>query len=160
MEHYNTKALWTKGRNNWNRVCNIGLALGALAIADEAPKLADRIMRYALESLLHINHVYEPEGAYPEGPSHWEYGTRLPLPDAQCVAYGIGSRFRYCGPGGDRAHRFVSHPHPKSGGQLLQLRGWGNGFSSDRHHVRTGPALRSPLLQLVESPAAGSQIQA
>ena len=66
---------WTERDNNWNQVCNGGMILGALAIGDEERELADEIVTSALKSIPHGTSVYEPSGAYPEGPSYWQYGT-------------------------------------------------------------------------------------
>jgi hypothetical protein len=42
---------WLTVTHNWNQVCNGGLTVGALAIADEEPELAERVMRRALDSI-------------------------------------------------------------------------------------------------------------
>ena len=66
---------WTSTDNNWNQVCNGGLILGALAIADEKPELADQMIGLCLKSLPNGLKAYRPAGAYPEGPGYWVYGT-------------------------------------------------------------------------------------
>ena len=76
LEKYREPAWWVERRpNNWNQVCNGGLTLGALAIADERPELAGTILQHAKASIPHGMHVYAPDGAYEEGPSYWNYGT-------------------------------------------------------------------------------------
>ncbi len=72
---YESNGWWATGDNNWNQVCNGGMILGALAIADEEGELAGEIISRALKSIPHGVSVYEPSGAYPEGPSYWQYGT-------------------------------------------------------------------------------------
>ena len=49
--------------------------LGALAIADEKPELADQMIGLCLKSLPNGLKAYRPAGAYPEGPGYWVYGT-------------------------------------------------------------------------------------
>lgn len=66
---------WTTTSNNWNQVCNGGLAIGALAIMDAEPALAANIIRRSVLNLPHAMDEYAPDGAYPEGPSYWRYGT-------------------------------------------------------------------------------------
>ena len=66
---------WVTGNNNWNQVCNGGLLLGALAIADEEPQQAQRMIHFCLKSIPHALKSYRPDGAYPEGPGYWVYGT-------------------------------------------------------------------------------------
>ena len=70
------KASWVKTTNNWNQVCNGGLTMGALAIADEEPELARQIVDHARRSLpVAMNHFLAPDGGNEEGPGYWTYAT-------------------------------------------------------------------------------------
>ena len=62
---------WAKGDNNWNQVCNAGMTLGALVVAEEAPDLAASIVTRAIEGVPFAMKGYAPDGAYPEGASYW-----------------------------------------------------------------------------------------
>ena len=66
---------WYRGVNNWNSVCNAGLVMGAIVIADRYPELAKSHIAKSTKS----NHLampsYGPDGIYPEGYSYWDYGT-------------------------------------------------------------------------------------
>ena len=66
---------WYTGVNNWNSVCNAGLVMGAIAIADRYPELAQHHIAKSVKS----NHLampsYGPDGVYPEGYGYWDYGT-------------------------------------------------------------------------------------
>ena len=66
---------WVSGVNNWNQVCHGGSVLGALAVLEDEPELARRIIARAIENVPRAMREYEPDGVYPEGPSYWEYGT-------------------------------------------------------------------------------------
>ncbi|MBN1796484.1 MAG: heparinase II/III family protein [Sedimentisphaerales bacterium] len=66
---------WIKCNMNWNQVCNGGLALGALAIAENDPNLARTIVHRSVNGVQFAMAEYEPDGAYPEGPGYWIYGT-------------------------------------------------------------------------------------
>ncbi len=66
---------WVKSPHNWNQVCNGGLTLGALAIADEAEAVATEVLKGALRSLPLAMASYEPDGAWVEGPGYWNYAT-------------------------------------------------------------------------------------
>jgi len=66
---------WVTTENNWNQVCHGGLTLGALAVLEDEPELAEQIITRALDNLPRAMHEYEPDGVYPEGPSYWKYGT-------------------------------------------------------------------------------------
>jgi hypothetical protein len=70
------KRLWfATAHHNWNQVCNGGFLAGALALADEEPALARLIVEGAIKSLPRAMAAYAPDGAYPEGPGYWGYGT-------------------------------------------------------------------------------------
>ena len=61
--------------NNWNQVCNLGMSVGALAVADTDPKLASIILEGAVKSLPIAMKHYAPDGAWMEGPGYWNYAT-------------------------------------------------------------------------------------
>ena len=66
---------WLHGKNNWVQVCHGGLSLGALAIAEDEPAMATKIIARAIDNVPGAMAGYAPDGAYREGPSYWEYGT-------------------------------------------------------------------------------------
>ncbi len=67
--------LFSRRTNNWNQVCNGGLVLGALAVAEDEPKLAAGIVAEAVESVPVAMASYRPDGAWFEGPAYWGYAT-------------------------------------------------------------------------------------
>jgi hypothetical protein len=70
------KAAWSgKAMGNWNQVCNSGLVSAALAIADEEPALARRVIDGARQSMPRGMAAYAPDGGFPEGPGYWTYAT-------------------------------------------------------------------------------------
>jgi hypothetical protein len=70
------KRVWfVTAHHNWNQVCNGGFLAAALALADEEPALARQVIAGARKSLPLVMAAYEPDGAYPEGPGYWSYGT-------------------------------------------------------------------------------------
>jgi len=66
---------WITTSNNWNQVCHSGLTATAIVLADEHPELTARILQRSITQLPLALHEYAPDGAYPEGPSYWIYGT-------------------------------------------------------------------------------------
>ena len=72
---YAQAAGWTRNNGNHNQVCNAGLVSAALALADEEPALARRVIAGAGVSMRHALSIYAPDGAYTEGPGYWTYGT-------------------------------------------------------------------------------------
>lgn len=81
---------WLKSSNNWNQVCNAGMSFGALAIAEDEPELAQKIIQRAIKSIELPMADFAPEGAYPEGYGYWGYGTSFQVlfNDALEKAYG------------------------------------------------------------------------
>jgi hypothetical protein len=70
---------WAVGTGNWNSVCNSSLLAAALAIAEDEPALAAKVIAVAPEYLKKPLSAYGPAGAYPEGPGYWMYGTGYQL---------------------------------------------------------------------------------
>ncbi|MDD3587242.1 MAG: heparinase II/III family protein, partial [Thermoguttaceae bacterium] len=66
---------WMKNNANWNQVCHTGLLFGALAIAEDDPELARKIVRRSANGVTWSMQSYEPDGTYTEGPGYWSYGT-------------------------------------------------------------------------------------
>jgi hypothetical protein len=73
---------WTRTEFNWNQVCNGGLVVGALAIAESDPEYAEQIVSGAVRSLPRALKTYGPDGAWGEGPGYWSYATHY-------TAYGL-----------------------------------------------------------------------
>lgn len=62
--------------NNWNQVCIGGLMVAALAIYEECPEDADRIITMGIDgNRSAMESIYSPDGNYPEGYGYWDYGT-------------------------------------------------------------------------------------
>jgi hypothetical protein len=76
LEIYRKDRWWAASEHNWNQVCNGGMTLGALAIADEEPALAGEILAAAIKSVPRAMQHFAPDGAWGEGPSYWDYATR------------------------------------------------------------------------------------
>ncbi len=70
------KTMWSgRTEGNWNQVCNAGLLSAALAIADEEPVMARRVIEGMRKSLPNGMKSYAADGGFPEGPGYWTYGT-------------------------------------------------------------------------------------
>jgi hypothetical protein len=63
-----TNNSWTKAANNWNQVCNGGMTVGTLAVAETDRALAAEMIARAVNTVPVSMHEYAPDGAYPEGP--------------------------------------------------------------------------------------------
>ncbi len=72
---YRANSGWTKMRHNWNQVCNSGIGMGALALADVNPAASGEILHDAMESIQAAMAEFAPDGAWKEGPGYWNYAT-------------------------------------------------------------------------------------
>ena len=66
---------WLTVTNNWNQVCNAGLSYGAMAIYEDIPELAAKLINRSIASIGIAMQDYEPDGAFAEGYTYWGYGT-------------------------------------------------------------------------------------
>ncbi len=80
-------------KNNWNQVCNGGIGMGALAIADEEPKLAEYILRHVIENLPYAMVNFGPDGAWNEGPGYWSYATAYNVAILSGLETALGTDF-------------------------------------------------------------------
>jgi hypothetical protein len=78
------KSGWVRSEHNWNQVCNGGLIVGSLAIAESDPQYAEQIVAAAVQSLPRAIKTYGPDGAWGEGPGYWSYATHY-------TAYGLAA---------------------------------------------------------------------
>jgi hypothetical protein len=137
LEIYRAHRWWTVVSHNWNQVCNGGMTLGALAIADEEPERASEVLRSALESLPRAMASYAPDGGWAEGPGYWDYATRYTtymlaaLDSALGADFGLSNakgfsdagRFRiyFTGPTGLSFNYADSHPNVRSSACMFWL---------------------------------------
>lgn len=67
---------WQKKRNNWNAVCNTGMALGAMVTYEINPERSRKIIQRSVKRVKEMAlDEYLPDGNYPEGYTYWSYGT-------------------------------------------------------------------------------------
>jgi len=87
--HYN----WLEKNNNWNAVCNMGMAFGAIALFETDPDLCGRIIARSIESARgHTLQEYSPDGNYPEGYMYWNYGTAFLIMLSDAVEKATGKK--------------------------------------------------------------------
>jgi hypothetical protein len=84
---------WVDTENNWNQVCHGGLTLGALAVLQDEPELAEQIIVRAIANVPKAMAEYKPDGVYPEGPSYWKYGTTYNVILLSALESVLGSDF-------------------------------------------------------------------
>jgi hypothetical protein len=90
---YAGNAWWMKVDHNWNQVCNSGLTVGALAVAETNPDLALTIISKAIENLPYALKSYGPDGVWGEGPGYWSYATDYTAYGISALQTALGSDF-------------------------------------------------------------------
>lgn len=84
---------WVRSGNNWNQVCNAGMTIGALAVAEDEPSLATDVIARAVNTVPLAMNEYAPDGTYPEGPMYWGYGTTFNVILISALETALGSDF-------------------------------------------------------------------
>jgi hypothetical protein len=87
------KRWWAVARHNWNQVCNGGIGMGALALADEEPKIAAEFLESALKSIQLAMAEFAPDGAWAEGPGYWDYATTYNVVFLAALQTALGTDF-------------------------------------------------------------------
>lgn len=64
---------WAKRETNWNVVCNTGMIMAALAIAENERPMAEKIITEAVSYLPNSLNYYAPDGVWYEGMGYWDY---------------------------------------------------------------------------------------
>jgi hypothetical protein len=87
------KGWWINVTHNWNQVCNGGIGVGALAIADEEPGLSGAILKHVLANLPTAMQHFAPDGAWNEGLGYWNYATRYNVAIIASLRSALGEDF-------------------------------------------------------------------
>ena len=102
--------------NNWNMVCNGGLLVGSLAVADTDPEFARSIITRALKNIPRASRSYAPHGAWMEGPGYWEYATSYMVLMMAALDSALGHDFNIAStPGLDQSGYFPIYTTAPSG---------------------------------------------
>ncbi|MDO4948989.1 MAG: heparinase II/III family protein [Bacteroidales bacterium] len=87
------EAWYLTAEHNWNQVCNAGITFGSLAVFDSCKEFAVDRINTAFNSIPKAMGEYAPDGAYPEGPGYWGYGTSFNALFISVVEKALGSDF-------------------------------------------------------------------
>lgn len=90
---YAANAWWAKSEFNWNQVCNSGLLIGALSVAETDPSFAMNIVPKAIENLPYALKSYGPDGVWSEGPGYWGYATDYTCYGLAALQSALGDTF-------------------------------------------------------------------
>jgi len=109
---------WALCTHNWNTVCNGGMAVGALAVADEEPDLAREVLVAAGGSIRRSLSAYAPDGGWIEGPGYWRYATEYAVTFFAALETAVGPEAvapYLATPGLERTGEFAVHAVGPSG---------------------------------------------
>ncbi|MFO0909680.1 MAG: hypothetical protein U0794_15260 [Isosphaeraceae bacterium] len=84
---------WPRSVHNWNQVCNGGLTVAALALAEEEPALASEVVDHARRSIVRAMNSFAPDGGWAEGPGYWNYATDYNVVFLAAVESALGTDF-------------------------------------------------------------------
>ena len=87
---------WVKAGNNWGQVCHAGMIAGSLATLERNPEISAEIIHRAVINLPRPMRVFNPKGAYPEGPGYWTYGTDFNVLAIDMLIDRLGTDFGLC----------------------------------------------------------------
>jgi hypothetical protein len=107
LKVYDSGKGWPRSPANWNQVCNGGMTVGALAIADDEPELARTIVTRARASIPTAMASFAPDGGWAEGPGYWGYATQYNVYYLNAIESALGTDFGLKAmPGVSVTHRF------------------------------------------------------
>jgi autotransporter-associated beta strand protein len=95
LSQFTSNAWWARSTgNNWNQVCNGGLAMGALVVGTESEALTKNILNRAINSTRPCwKHFTTDNGAWYEGPGYWGYTTEYGIRMLAALEWVLGSDF-------------------------------------------------------------------
>lgn len=83
---------WAKRETNWNIVCNSGMVIAALAVAEDYPQETATILDNAAKYMPNCLKHFAPDGVCYEGPAYWGYTTSYLSIYLKAVADNDGGR--------------------------------------------------------------------
>ena len=93
LEKAEPDAFWIHNGNNWAQVCNAGMAMGSIAIAEKCPRLALRLIRDAAVTAHEPLLAYAPNGGYPEGVGYSHLATEFTVLTIETFKSAFGTDF-------------------------------------------------------------------
>ena len=138
---------WIDTDNNWNAVCNAGITIAAIAIADvdRYQSEAEKALGYTIRGIEKGVTCYAPDGGYAESTGYWSYGTTnlslmiAALDSAMGTDYGI-----FNAPGLDVTGYFPNYMEGPTG--TFNYHDASEGFTGTETLMWFGKKLKNPDL--------------
>ena len=80
-------------RNNWNPVTNGGVAIAALALANEYPQDAARLLNQSVKALPNALRLFYPDGGFPEASEYYTYWMDYMVSSMAAMEHALGTDF-------------------------------------------------------------------
>lgn len=93
MKVYSGKRGWHRVDYNWNQVCNGGIVMGALAVAEDEPEIASKVIHHAVASIPRSMRAYAPDGGGKEGAGYWAFGSQYNVMLLASLRCALGTDF-------------------------------------------------------------------
>lgn len=93
LNGFRRRIWWAQSEFNWNQVCNGGLTVGALAVADEYPEITSAILSKAIKNITLALASYGTDGGWGEGPGYWAYATNYTVFMFAALESALGTDF-------------------------------------------------------------------
>lgn len=108
---------WYGWLHNWNQVCNSGLVCAAIATYESNPEESAALIKKAVTTNRKtVVAVYSPDGASPEGPGYWGYGTSRQVWLNMMLEYNLGTDFGLSEvPGFEMSGDYIVHMRGNTG---------------------------------------------
>lgn len=136
VELHAQKIWWAGHKFNWNQVCNGGLIIGALSIADEEPELSKSVFNATEKYLPIAFNSYGKDGGWEGGPDYWDYTTWYSVLLVDALLTNTGNDYNLSKtPGFDQTGLFPIYNMGNSGRQF----NFADGDPDDTH--KTYPAM-------------------
>lgn len=70
---------WKSPTNNWSQVCGTGMEFAAIVLDEVQPQRCAEVLAESHQLVEDCVRFYQPDGAYPEGPGYWHYGSNYQI---------------------------------------------------------------------------------
>lgn len=86
---------WSATAGNWNAVCNSGIAISALAVADVYPEVCGEVLEVTLRSMEYMLSDFQQGGGWWEGFDYWEFTMNQLFPYFASLELSAGTDYGY-----------------------------------------------------------------
>jgi hypothetical protein len=111
------------------------MTLAAIAVAHDAPKKAEALLKSARKNYVTGMAAYAPAGIYPEGPGYWNYGTSFSVVMASAIQSVFGRDWGMLDkPGFQESFTYRIHVQTPTG-KVVNYADGGDGCKSSPYHL-------------------------